>query len=128
MSAIVPHEVGAASRADDPASASARRTYFCFAISSSTSLASSAGSSFFRRCSIRSAGSPSFPSAPTMYFHCCSRAFALGQVQLGHQLAEPLQRDRLAVLVVVLDDLLLVLRVFLVHGGFRRGPGADPED
>ncbi len=35
--------------------------------------------------------------------------FALGEVEFGHQLLQPLQRDRLAILVVVFDDILLVL-------------------
>jgi T5SS/PEP-CTERM-associated repeat protein len=52
-----------------------RGRYFCFAISSSTSFANSRGSSFIRRCSIRSSGRPSFSRAPMMYFHWRSRAF-----------------------------------------------------
>src|SRR5262249_18461416 len=47
-------------------------------------------------------------------------SLALGQVQVGDQLAEPLQRNRVAVLVVILDDLFLVLRS-LSHGSARRG-------
>ncbi len=34
-----------------------------------------------------------------------------GQIELGHQLLHPLQGDRVAILVVVLDDVLLVFRV-----------------
>ena len=89
--------------------------HFCFAINSSTSLASSAGLSCFRRCSIRVGRQAEFFQCADDVLPLPLAALALGQVQLGHQLAEPLQRDRLAVLVVVLDDLLLVFRVFLVH-------------
>ena len=49
-----------------------------------------------------------------MYFHCRLAGLALGQIELGHQLAEPLERNRIAVVVVILDDLLLILRVILV--------------
>ena len=93
-----------------------RATHYCFAINSSTSLASSFGSSFFRRCSIRSCRQAELFQHALDVLPLPLAGLALGQVQLGHQLAEPLQRDRIAVLVVILDDLLLMLRVILVHG------------
>ena len=41
--------------------------------------------------------------------------FALSQIEVRDQLAEPLQRDRFAVIVVVFDDFLLVFRVLSTH-------------
>ena len=41
---------------------------------------------------------------------------ALGQVEFGDQLAQPLQRDGVAVFVVVFDDLLLMLGIVFGHG------------
>jgi len=38
--------------------------------------------------------------------------FALGEVKLAHKLLEPLNRDCLAILVIILDDPLLMLGVF----------------
>src|SRR6476659_3151248 len=46
---------------------------------------------------------------------------ALGQVQLGDELAEPLKRDGFAVVVEILDNLLLILRVTFFHDGLPTG-------
>ena len=61
----------------------------------------------------------SFSSAATMYSHCLARFLPSARYKLGDQLAQPLQRDRLPVVVIVLDDLLLVLRSFRHRDGLR---------
>ena len=43
------------------------------------------------------------------------------EIQLGTQLLNPLERDRLAVLVIIFDDLLLMTRTFGHGGAFYGG-------
>ena len=119
---LFPAELGDLFGVGGHACVSPARIYF-LAISSSTSLATRAGLSCLTRCSMRAGGNLQLFERRADVLPLPLAGLALGQIQLGDQLAQPLQRDRLAVLVVVLDDLLLVLRS-LSHGALLL-PGVE---